>query len=387
MTRGEADFHDPDDMFADTRMTFGEHIEDLRTHLIRAIYGFAIGFVVAIWPLGPWALDFIALPVVSQLTKFNERYDNAKYEELKKQMSPEDWDNLPIRMKFDTNVAPLLDLIRKEIRSEMNLPPKPPENQPVLEAMIPGAEALLASLELDHLVDWKQFDQGHYVQLTGKVANPLQFASEMLKLDRKLRPASLKTLSAQESFLVLVKVILMLGLVISSPWVFYQIWSFVAAGLYPTEKKLVNVYLPFSLGLFLIGVAVCEFLVMPSAVGALLWFNEILGFQPEMRLSEWLGFAIIMPLVFGVSFQTPLVMFFMERIGLFTVETYRSKRRLSWFLLAVFAILINPSTDVYTMMFLWVPMCLLYELGIGLCVYSPRAPVMEESESDELIEI
>jgi sec-independent protein translocase protein TatC len=386
MARGEPDFHDPDDMFSDTRMTFGEHIEDLRTHLIRAIYGFVIGFALAI-PLGPWTLDFIALPVVDQLTKFNERFDSAKYEELKKQFTKNDLDKVPIRMEFDTNVAPLLELVRKEIRAEMKLPPRPPEDQPVLEALIPAAAALLKSLEIEHLVDWNQYDKAHYVRLTGKIANPLQFASEMVRLDRKLRPASLKTLSAQESFLVLVKVILMVGLIISSPWVFYQIWSFVAAGLYPSEKKLVNVYLPFSLGLFLAGVAVCEFLVMPSAVGALLWFNEILGFQPEMRLSEWLGFAIIMPLVFGISFQTPLVMFFMERIGLFTVETYRSKRRMSWFLLAVFAILINPSTDVYTMMFLWVPMCLLYELGIGLCVYSPRPPAFEESESDELIEV
>jgi sec-independent protein translocase protein TatC len=383
MTRGEADFHDPDDMFSETRMTFGEHIEDLRTHLLRAIYGFVIGFVIAI-PLGPWTLAFISKPVEEQLAKFSERYDDQKVNELKGLLKQEDWDKLPpIPIKVDIAIEPLVRVLSKRLK----LPQDVADETPVLNDMLPAMQSWLATLDVDYLVDWKSMDKNHYVQLTGRVANPLDFANGFLQTERRLRPSGLHTFSVQEPFLILVKVILVLGLIISSPWVFIQIWSFVAAGLYPTEKKLVNVYLPFSLGLFLIGVAVCEFLVMPSAVGALLWFNEILGFQPELRLSEWLGFAIIMPLVFGVSFQTPLVMFFMERIGLFTVETYRSKRRLSWFLLAVFAILVNPSTDVYTMMFLWVPMCLLYELGIGLCVYSPRAPIMEESESDELIEV
>jgi Sec-independent protein secretion pathway component TatC len=62
---------------------------------------------------------------------------------------------------------------------------------------------------------------------------------------------------------------------------------------------------------------------------------------------------------------------------------------MAYFLLAVFAIVINPSTDVYTMMFLWVPMCLLYELGIWMCILSPR-PVIEEwetSESEEMVEV
>ena len=68
---------DPDDMFADTRMTFGEHIEDLRTHLLRAIYGFVLGFLIAI-PIGRPVLNFISAPVEDQLNKFNDRYDRWK---------------------------------------------------------------------------------------------------------------------------------------------------------------------------------------------------------------------------------------------------------------------------------------------------------------------
>jgi sec-independent protein translocase protein TatC len=182
---------------------------------------------------------------------------------------------------------------------------------------------------------------------------------------------------------------MVVGLVIASPWVFYQIWSFIAAGLYPSEKRLVNVYLPFSLGLFLVGVFTCQFFVIPKAIEAMLWFNEYLGIQPELRLSEWLGFAIFMPVVFGVSFQTPLAMFFMEKIGLFSVDTYKSMRRVSWFLLAIFAAVITPTIDAFSMMLLWVPMCLLYELGIWLCQLTPRPPheEWETSDSSEMVEV
>jgi len=184
-----------------------------------------------------------------------------------------------------------------------------------------------------------------------------------------------------------VKVSLMFGFVLSSPWVFYQLWSFVAAGLYPHEKRLVNHYLPISLGLFLVGFAVCEFLALPKAIEALLWFNEWLGFEPDLRLNEWLSFAIIMPLVFGLSFQTPIVMLFMYKIGIADLDTFRSKRRISYFLMAIFSAIITPSTDVPTLLMLWLPMCLLYEVGIWLCKMQPQtlADEMDDSELDEMV--
>ena len=202
-------------------------------------------------------------------------------------------------------------------------------------------------------------------------------------------PQKLKTLSVQEPLVVYFKIAIMAGFVLSSPWVFYQIWAFIAAGLYPHEKRLVNVYLPVSVFLFLAGCAICQFLVIPKAIEALFWFNDLIGVQPDPRLNEWLNFAIFMPVVFGVSFQTPMVMLFMYTIGLCSIETYRSNRKISIFLMAVFAALITPSIDAISMMMMWVPMCLLYELGILMCVYKGReekeTPEMEEST--ELVEV
>ena len=64
---------DPEDMFSDTRMSIGDHIEDLRTHLLRAIKGFVLGMIVGLWPLGPWVLGIITSPVEQQLLEFDKR--------------------------------------------------------------------------------------------------------------------------------------------------------------------------------------------------------------------------------------------------------------------------------------------------------------------------
>jgi sec-independent protein translocase protein TatC len=178
------------------------------------------------------------------------------------------------------------------------------------------------------------------------------------------------------------------AIIVSSPWVFYQLWSFVAAGLYPHEKRPVHVYLPFSVGLFLLGAILCQIFVIPQAIKYLLTFNEWLGLEPDVRLNEWLGFAILLPLVFGFAFQTPLVMMALYRIGLVPLDTYRNNRRLAWFLLAITAALITPP-DAVTLMFLWVPLVGLYELGILLCLLTPKPPELDLDVPDpeDLVEV
>lgn len=373
-------YPDPDDLFSDTRMTFGEHIEDLRTHLIRAIKGFFIGFVLALI-VAKWVLQFIAAPVERQLESFWNRYNQQQYQEIRAKMEKGAFANLgAIRMPVR------LDL--NQLRSALDLP-APKRDQPAIDLIL-SLEPLFEKMGIDDWIDPRKINSSHWVEINAQIADPLPFAADLVSLTDIVRPPKLSTLSIQEAFVVWFLVAMATGFVLSSPWVFIQIWSFVAAGLYPQEKKLVNVYLPFSILLFLGGVLICEFFVMDRAVEALLWFNEWLGLKPDLRLNEWLGFAIFMPLVFGLSFQTPLVMWILERIGIFNIDTYRRHRKISLFLMAVFAALITPSTDPVSMLMLWVPMSLLYELGIFLCWMSPprNGPFDPDfPESDELVEV
>lgn len=350
---------DPDDYFSDTRMSFGDHLDDLRTHLLRAVYGFLIGMFLSFF-IGSTVMDIIQAPVKDQLEAFWERTTYRREREIiDKLQAGQLKDNTAFIPPYQID----MEKITAEVAKRLKIPYQPPD-----EPQFTGIGELFDALGLESLLP--ESVSSRWMLLTG---NPRKMFRHQAKMQALIKPASLSTLSVQEAFMVFFKVCLLSGLVISSPWVFMQIWLFVAAGLYPHEKKLVNVYGPVSLFLFLVGVIVCEVFVIPKAIEALLWFNEWLGLQPDLRLNEWMGFAIFMPLVFGLSFQTPLVMMFVERIGVLTVDQYRANRKFAWFGMAIFAAVITPSTDAFSMLFLLVPMSLLYELGIWMCTMGPRS--------------
>ncbi len=166
----------------------------------------------------------------------------------------------------------------------------------------------------------------HFVRMPMAIENPLYNASDLQTAQRLLLDIdNPSTLNVQEAFMVWFKVCMVTGFVIGSPWIFWQIWMFVAAGLYP-RRSASSMCTCREHVLFLAGVVICQLFVIPKAIEALLWFNEWLGFKPDMRLNEWLSFAIFMPLVFGLSFQTPLVMLFLHRIGIVNADSFRSKR-------------------------------------------------------------
>ena len=187
---------------------------------------------------------------------------------------------------------------------------------PVLDAK-PEIVKLLRNLGIDNWVQGDPTAADQWIEMDAQIANPVEMLSDTKLLENKVgkRP-SLSTFNAQEGFMGYVMVSMVTAFVLASPWIFYQIWSFIAAGLYPHEKRYVNVFLPISIGLFLVGCVLCQFFVIPKALAALLWFNEWLQLEPDFRWNEWLSFAIFMPVVFGLAFQTPLVMLFMERIGI-----------------------------------------------------------------------
>jgi sec-independent protein translocase protein TatC len=338
---------DPEDYFAETRMSFGDHIEELRTHLIRAIYGFVIGMAVAVI-FAKVVFHVITAPVQEQLMEFYNRRVEKVAQQLKEGKSD----------LFDLDkpkAVPML-MVRSEAQ-QWGL--HVPEDAPA---------------------------EGEFVRVPF-YTKPLEHELVVSAAQRQVgRPPMLSTMNVMEAFMVYFKIVAVTGLVISSPWVFWQLWSFIAAGLYPHEKKYVHLYLPLSLGLFLAGVFMCQFMVIPKAIHALLWFNEWLDLEPDLRLNEWLTFAILLPLVFGLSFQTPLVMLFLGKIGIFDADSFRRKRRIAWFAMAAFAAFITPI-DALSMLLLWIPMCGLYELGILMVSYSAPAPEPASDTAEELVEV
>jgi sec-independent protein translocase protein TatC len=350
-------FKDPDDLFAETRMSFGDHIEELRSRLLRALAGFMIAFLFSFLPwVGKPVLNFINAPVEAQLNYFYDR----RVQEVARNLSGNDRTLAAINEPTELSV----ELNRDDLAKALGIKLQPAED---------------AGPNSGHNGWVKVGARWRPVEVTVGLSKAQQLVGR--------RPA-LATMGVMEGFMVYMKVCMVCGIVLGSPWIFYQLWAFVAAGLYPHERRYVHVYLPLSLGLFLAGVFMCEFLVLPKAVQGLLWFNEWLGLEPDLRLNEWLSFALLLPLVFGLSFQTPLVMLFLAKIGVFDADSFRRKRRIAWFAMAIFAAIITPI-DALSMILLWIPMCGLYELGIWLVQYSAKSSELETDvpEPEEMVEV
>ena len=172
--------------------------------------------------------------------------------------------------------------------------------------------------------------------------------------------------------MIYLKASVMAGVLISSPWIFYQLWNFVAAGLYPTERRFVRIFLPISLALFFTGAAFCFFVIFGFVLDYLFGFNRSLGISPDPRINEWLGFAIFLPIGFGLSFQLPLVMLFLNRIGVMSVENYLTKWRIAVLVIFVVAMVLTPA-DPVSMLAMALPLTALYFGGIMICRWAgPR---------------
>ena len=185
------------------------------------------------------------------------------------------------------------------------------------------------------------------------------------------------TLNVQEAFMTYMKVSFIAGLVLASPWVFFQLWLFVAAGLYPHERKYVYTYLPMSVLLFLGGIFFCFYAVLPTVLDFLLGYNARIELTAQIRISEWISFAVTLPLMFGVSFQMPLIMLFLAKINVFTVHHYLSQWRMAVLAIAVISMVLTPTPDPMTMLLMMAPLLCLYFLGIGLCHWSAPKTTVE----------
>jgi sec-independent protein translocase protein TatC len=176
-------------------------------------------------------------------------------------------------------------------------------------------------------------------------------------------------------FLVPMKVTLVLALILSLPWVFYQAWAFIAPGLYAHEKRLVLPLVFSSSLLFIAGVAFCYFFVFGRV------FHFITNFAPTSiavmpDIENYLDFVISMCLAFGATFEVPVVVVILVRMGFITVEKLKSIRPYVIVGAFVIAAIVTPP-DAVSQLALAIPMCLLFELGLLLApvfVRVTRAP-------------
>ncbi|VVE18223.1 twin-arginine protein translocation system subunit TatC [Pandoraea horticolens] len=165
------------------------------------------------------------------------------------------------------------------------------------------------------------------------------------------------------SFFVPMKVTMMVAFVVALPVVLYQAWAFVAPGLYQHEKKLVMPLVVSSYTLFLLGMAFAYFLVFPTVFHFMAHYNAPLGAEMNTDIDNYLSFVLTMFLCFGVTFEVPVVVVVLARMGVVSIEKLKQIRPYVVVGAFVLAAVVTPP-DVLSQLMLAIPLIILYELGL-----------------------
>jgi sec-independent protein translocase protein TatC len=249
-------------------------------------------------------------------------------------------------------------------------------------------------------------------------------------LERNINPQMIYT-EVGEPFMVFIQISLITAAAFSAPWMMYQLWMFIATGLYPHERKWVTRYIPLSISLLVSGMLFVYFLVLPWTVQFFIDFgnsiplptvdqrivenhpplmnllvldgdpavvkegdvwlnkwemkikvaikgedgaihNSILPFlpssmvAPQISLQKYIDMVVMMLLTFGLSFQLPLLVMALVRIGIVEIPTLKAGRKIVYFILLIVSSVITPGDVITATIALTVPLALLYELGIFL---------------------
>lgn len=315
----------------DSKMTLGEHLEELRVTLVRSLTGLVIGTLIG-FALSNHVIKMIEGPLIHALNEFHLKKTKTALTKQYGELS----DEMEASLKKNRRVFEDVYIERPELKR--------------LFSLTPGETSDAVSAPSPHLVPtriWRDVD--------GRI----------------------QALGTQEPFFAWLKVGILTGLIISGPWILWQSWMFVAEGLYPEEKKYVYIYLPFSLLLFVSGASLAFFYAFKPVLAFLFSFNAIMNIDPVPRISDWLGFVMLLPLGFGIGFQLPLIMLFLNRIGVFEVKVYLEQWRMAMLGICVASMILTPS-DPTSMLLLALPLACLYFLGIGLCKYMPGSSRIKE---------
>ncbi len=202
-----------------------------------------------------------------------------------------------------------------------------------------------------------------YKELVGFITQPHLQAMAMLNVkDAPLMPGSYGG-----PIIAVMKLAFIISMFVSSPWVGYQLWSFVSAGLYKNERKYVVLFAPISFALFTVGCVFGYVILVPYALYGLARTMNVEIISNQYIFSDYLNLVMLLTIILGAVFQMPLLMVFFSKIGLVEPRTYHKWRRAAIIGNVVFAAVVTPA-DVITMLVVAGPMLLLYEVGV-ICAY------------------
>jgi sec-independent protein translocase protein TatC len=206
----------------------------------------------------------------------------------------------------------------------------------------------------------------------GIILSPYKAAMESVGITVRLQ-----AVQPAEPFLVYMKAAMVLATLISSPWIFYQLWAFVSAGLHKHERRFVHVVAPASAILFVGGVLFFLLVIAPWVFKFFMQFDlgiDYLTYQPGVGKTA--DFILVLALVFGVAFQTPIAIVFAERMGLVSFAALCIARKFVFLGMFVVGAILTPP-DVISQVALAIPLYILYEGGLLVCRFRQKKRKIE----------
>ena len=343
------------DLFADSTMTFGEHLEALRAHLFRCVIYLLVACIPAAY-LAEDVLDLVTRPINNALAEYQPGEEKLKTgEEI---VGGGFWENIQNMWKGEAG-----------------------DPTAVIEDAPPPADVIVVELSRAELRAALEGPEDGTVRIA-LPAGPF-------RADRSNLSNGLVTGELMEPFMIYIKAVLVTAFTFASPLIFWELWMFVGAGLYPHERKYVYLYLPISLGLFFAGAAFCFTVVFQFVLPFLLSFNELVETVPLIQAGKWFSFALLLPAMFGLSFQLPLVMLALNRLGIVEADVYRKNIRMAILVISFASVILTPS-DPGSMIAMMIPLIGLYFVGIWMCEHFPspsvHSPFGVEAEERQAIE-
>lgn len=254
-------------------------------------------------------------------------------------------------------------------------PPAPPppsltrEPEPAPE---PESDVELRMSLIEHLEELRQRLIKSVIALAVTTGLSLIFAKQVLEGFRELLPQGtppLQTLTPTEAYVVYFKIALMCGLAVAMPVIVYQFMAFIVPGLTRQERRWLYLVAPGAGILFVLGLLFAYFVILPFGLPILQGFLADLVEQ-QWRLDYYVSFVVRFLTITGLIFETPLVIFFLSKVGLISQERLSRSRRYAIVVAAAVAAVLTPTTDPFTMLLVMGPMILLYEFGILLARFA-----------------
>jgi len=330
-------------------MSFLEHLDELRTRLIRSIIFVFIAASLA-WIVSDRIYNFLARPVQRALAQAQQQ-----------RQVPIDGLNGKI------SAASLASLKQNDkIRFVF------PENTRLGPASIPAGSSVVGRVDKD--------SSGNLVLVTDE---PLTAGNEVVPKDVRL-PVDLNkgyekltdpndkliVTTALEPFAIYVKVSLYAALAVSVPFILYQIWAFIAPGLYPHERKYVTPFITLSSVFFILGAATAYYVIFPPAAKYLLGLGE--DFRLLLKADEYFDFIILLMLGMGLVAQMPAITYILARLGIVNARWMIKTWRISVIVILVLAAVISPTNDIPNMLLFALPMLVLYVISIVVAAVAGR---------------